>query len=85
MTSARYIREIIFGFGTQTEFAAELGLNQSRISRYEKGEAMSANVQTKIVQLADRRKITFDHSLFFRDLTHKELAALARQEIQEAG
>lgn len=85
MTSARYIREIIFGITTQTEFAELLDMNQSRISRFEKGDPLSARFQNSVAALAKKKGLTFDHALFFRALTEDERAELNDQPLAEAG
>jgi len=67
-----YIRVVVFGYATQQEFADELSINQSRLSRLERGERPSTAVSLLMVDLAAERGLDFDAALFFRDLTAAE-------------
>lgn len=63
---ALHIREKIFGFRTQQEFADALGYEQATISRWESGEIeMSRKAMDRIRDLAAQRGIRWDNNWFF--------------------
>lgn len=64
-TPARFIREKIFRFGTQREFAEALGYEQATISRFESGLAFSSVAQLRIRKLAAERGIRWNNNWFF--------------------
>lgn len=65
MTPAVYIREHVFGFRTQEEFAAALNYEQPQISRWENGAPFSSKAQERIQALARERGIAWDNNWFF--------------------
>jgi len=62
---ARHIREVVFGFRTQQEFADALNYEQASISRFENGLAFSSEAQKRIRELAAARDIKWDNNWFF--------------------
>jgi transcriptional regulator with XRE-family HTH domain len=66
LTSARFIRETIFGVRTQREFGELLDYSQSRISRLENGiEPMSREWMERVRALAKSRGVEWDDKWFF--------------------
>jgi transcriptional regulator with XRE-family HTH domain len=66
MTPAQHIREKIFGYRTQQEFADAVGYTQAQISRFENGLAFSAEAQARIQKHAADRGLAWDNNWFFR-------------------
>lgn len=65
MNPLRYIRTELFGL-SQIELAKALKMSQAAVSRLENGETvLGADVMTLIRNLARKKKITWDDSLFF--------------------
>jgi transcriptional regulator with XRE-family HTH domain len=66
LSTARYIREHVFGIPTQAEFARLLNYTQATISRIETGEiALGRDYQDRVRALARDRGVRWNDTWFF--------------------
>jgi transcriptional regulator with XRE-family HTH domain len=72
LSTARYIREHVFGIPTQAEFARLLNYTQATISRFETGEIVAGrDFQERVRALARERKVRWNDRWFFEVPKHR--------------
>lgn len=74
MNTLKHIRTKIFNVSSQADFAAEIEVAQSTVSRWENGAAPSLDEMQKVRAAAARRGLPWNDSWFF-ELVPSEAAA----------
>lgn len=66
MPPGKYIRLVVFGVKTQSEWAELLHCTQSTVSRYDNGKRLSGNSKDRVLELARERGVEFNPEWFWR-------------------
>jgi transcriptional regulator with XRE-family HTH domain len=83
LSTARYIREHVFGIPTQAEFARLLNYTQATISRIETGEIRAGpDFQERVRDAARKRKIKWNDSWFFEVPKHQRGRVRPKTRVQ---
>lgn len=74
MNNLKLIRTHVFRVASQSDFAAEIDVSQSTVSRWENGAAPSLDEMKKIRAAAVRRGLEWDDKWFFEPAPNAEAA-----------
>lgn len=75
MNTLKFIRTKIFNVSSQSDFAIEIEVAQSTISRWENGAAPSLDEMQKVRSAAQKRGLPWNDSWFFEPAPSHEVAA----------
>jgi transcriptional regulator with XRE-family HTH domain len=75
MNAIKNIRENVFKMKRQQEFADAIGVDQSAVSRWERGASPSLEAMAAIRGAAQKRRLRWNDKLFFEAPSEKEDAA----------